>query len=79
MDNEEIIKGYHAEGVYSKEDVLFSMVLFLVDRELSRHSTEYYVDKSINQYRKAYEILPYSHELKDFSARKLTKEDIEKL
>ena len=55
------------------------MVLFLVDRELSRHSTEYYVDKSINQYRKAYEILPYSHELKDFSARKLTKEDIEKL
>ena len=79
MDTKEIIKAYHTEGIYSKEDVLFSMLLFLIDRELSRHSMEYDVDKSINQYRKAYDILPYSHELKEFSTRKLTKEDIEKL
>lgn len=63
MDKEELLEAYKEQGIQSKEDVIFAMLLFLIDRELSRHSMEYDVEKSIEQYRIAYEELPYSHKL----------------
>jgi hypothetical protein len=63
MDKEELLEAYKEQGIQSKEDVIFAMLLFLIDRELSKHSMEYDVERSIEQYRIAYDGLPYSHEL----------------
>lgn len=57
------VETLNSQGVFCKEDVLFVMLLYLVQDSLSRKSELFDVEESIKQYKDSYDCLPYSHQL----------------